>query len=167
MQRVVSFIGHQELGTVCRAENDCTCVLQPSDKYSISLWAIAFVQRRARFAQHACNFDRRLDGDRNAVKRPKKLSSRRERFRALSLFASLICSDINNRVELRVELLDSRKMRIQEFDRRELTLADEASHFRCGLKQEIHGWIGLLRTGHKCKLCRFRAKRARILSIGA
>ena len=99
------------------------------------------------------------------MKRSDELSSRSECFRALGLFASLIGSKTNNRVELWVELLDPGEMRIHKFDRRQFPLADESSHFGCGLEQEINGWFGLLRTGHKGKLCTLRAKRVHETSV--
>ena len=58
--------------------------------------------------------------------------------RCLSFGECLVHSQFDERIQLRIEPLDSCKMRFHEFCRRNLTAPDLFCHFSCGQLVQVH-----------------------------
>ena len=112
---VVAFEGEEQIGQIGFGDRDRTGAAQPADERGIFAARArrCLAAQRPRCADAACEFDRILDGEWNAVQRARRFTSSDGRIGGARLCDRLIFEDLDRRVESGVDQADLFQMSLQ------------------------------------------------------
>src|SRR6267143_4101438 len=139
-EQVVGFVGHQEFGSVGISEKDGACGFQSRNKRYVLFGDIIFAEKGACGAGPTGNINAALDGKRHAVEGPELRAAQYRSFRHMRLLADSLGVQMDKRIQLRLQRLDSLKMEFNDFDGRDVLGSNFLCDFRQGaVGEEAHG----------------------------
>ncbi len=130
MEEVVGLVSHEELGAVCRSEDDGSFVAEASYAYGIVRWDVAAMEEAADLAAVAGGGDRRFDGDGEAGEFAGA--------RVAGLFTDAIGVEVDKGVEDGVEAFDAEDVFFGELQGGDLAVAEELELIDGGEQGEAH-----------------------------
>ena len=137
MEQVRSFVRHQELRAVGRAQNQCSRRAKPLHNQSIFSRNLALVQQAADFAAVTCGGNRRFNGDRQSVQGSARAVRRVELPR---LRAHALRVEVGECIECRIQPLNLPDVGFGQLGHRDLTRAHKLKlPRRRGQHQIVHG----------------------------
>src|SRR6266480_1395176 len=139
-EQVVSFVSHQEFGSVGIPEEDGAGRFQPRNKRSILLGKVVPAEKGTGGAGPTGDINTTLDGEWHAMKRPEMIAQQNRIFRRAGLLAGSLGIQMDKRIQFRLQRLDAFKMEFDDLDRGDLLGANLPCAFRQRpVRQEAHG----------------------------
>jgi hypothetical protein len=128
IKEIIGFPCHQEFGRVGHADHDGAGPSQSGHKGSVARCDVSLAQLRAGLASHPGHIDRTFNGDRNAVERTQLLHCSDCGFCCTRLSKRTLGVNLYEGVDFGLQELDTRKVRFNQFDWRNLFFANELCH---------------------------------------
>ena len=125
-----------EFRRVGLGENDGAGGFQAAHDLGVLVGNVVLEKRRAEGGADARRHRDVLDADRQAVQRPERCAAHHRVFRRACRHARLIRRERDDGVELRVQALDVRQMRVQNLDRTDGAAADQRRQLAGGLPRQ-------------------------------
>ena len=127
IKKVVGLPRHQQLRGIGHSQNDGPGLSKSAHKRSIGFGDIPCAQLCSCFAAHASNFNRALNTNGNPVQWAKLCISHHCCFGGSCLLQCTFSIHLHERVEFRIESFDFCEVRLNQFDRRNISTADPSA----------------------------------------